>query len=107
MVIEIDLRVTPASVELAEPDDFGGFRVVARGLEQEHHDQLVTALRRIGRVADDGHVFVGVRRLYSLADDRTCDRGWLESFDQMVAYARARGWTDAAGAIRAHVQWTA
>lgn len=105
MVIEIDLRATPASVELARRDDFTAFKVMARGLETDI-DGLASALGRLGRVAEDGHVFVPVQTLHALAGQRGDERDWRDSLEGMLSYARARGWIDDAGAIRATVEWT-
>ena len=102
MVIDVDLRAAPAAVLLVEPEDFGAFKIMARGSAAK----LASAVGRFGRVTDDGHVLVDVAALRVLAGERGRDREWLASLDAMVEYARSRGWTDG-GAIRGHVQWNA
>jgi hypothetical protein len=106
MVIEIDLRVTPPAVALREPDDFGGFKIVGLGRKSDR-EQLAHELWRIGRVSEDGHVFIAADTLLTIAGDRAREREWLVLLDGMHAYARARGWTDSTGAIRGHVEWSA
>ncbi len=103
MVVAIDLRATPATVALVEPDDFRTFKVVARG---EDRERLGHAVQRVGRTTGDDHVFVAAEALRRLAGERAGASEWLASLDGMLEYARAHGWTDEAGAIRAHVQWT-
>ena len=104
MVIEIDLRTSPASIELAAPDDFAAFKVLARA----HHkdaDRLRSALAHIGRLGDSGHAFVPIDALECLAGERAQRSDWTASLERMRAYADTRGWTDRGGAIRAHVEW--
>jgi hypothetical protein len=103
MVIEVDLRAAPATVRLVEPEDFGAFKIAARGPATE----LGSAVERFGRLTGDGHVLVDVTALRALAGERGRDRDWLASLDAMVDHARTRGWTDGGGAIRGHVQWNA
>ena len=104
MVIEIDLRAEPWAVSLREPNDFGAFKIVGLGGEN-HHAQRAQALRRIGTVDEDGHVFIAVETLLELAGDRAREPRWLASLDGMRAYARAHQWTDPRGAIQGHVEW--
>jgi hypothetical protein len=104
MVIDVDLTVAPAAVRLLEPDDFRGFKVLARG-DATHRERLASAVGALGRLAPDGHVFVDAARLRSLAGRRGRRRDWLASLDGMLRYARAHGWTDDVGALRAHVEW--
>jgi hypothetical protein len=104
MVIEIDLRPEPPAVNLREPDDFGSFKVVARGGDKDRA-RRAQALRRIGHVAEDGNVFIGAETLLALAGERAHEPRWLASLDGMRAYARAHQWTDPTGAIQGHVEW--
>jgi hypothetical protein len=106
MVIDVDLRSAPAAVRLVEPDDFRAFKILARG-PASGGEPLDAAVGGFGRVSGDGHVFVDVEALRALAGEHGRDRGWLASLDAMLAYARARGWTDDNGALRGHVQWDA
>jgi hypothetical protein len=104
MVIQIDLRGEPPAVDLREPDDFGAFKIVGLGGENDHA-QRAQALRRIGTVREDGHVFISVETLLELAGERAHQPRWLASLDGMQAYARAHEWTDPTGAIQGHVEW--
>ncbi len=106
MVIDVDLRAAPAAVRLLAPDDFGAFKVVVRG-GASRPEYVGDAIEPVGRVSSDGHVFVEVTALKGLAGDRAEQQGWLASLSRMVEFAAAHGWTDGAGAIRAHVEWRA
>jgi hypothetical protein len=104
MVIEIDLRTNPASIELTAPDDFGAFKVLARA-DHRDADRLRSALAHIGRLADSGHAFVPISAVERLARERARRSDWTASLERMRAYAATHGWTDQDGAIRAHVEW--
>jgi hypothetical protein len=52
-------------------------------------------------------VVVDVTAIKALAGERATHPGWLASLDGMLEYAGAHGWLDDAGAIRAHVEWSA
>ncbi len=83
MIIEIDLRSVPPALALREPDDFSAFSVRALGQ----------------------HAFVDREILLALAGDRVGDAGWVAQLDAMLGYAESRGWVDAAGATRAHIEY--
>lgn len=106
MVIDINLRAAPATVRLVEPDDFEAFKVIARAPATEGK-HLESAVERFGRVTADGHVFVDATAVKALAGERATEPRWLASLDGMLEYAAAHGWIDDAGAIRAHVEWSA
>ncbi|HWI71348.1 MAG TPA: hypothetical protein VNT55_05305 [Baekduia sp.] len=82
MIIDVDLTVVPPAVSLTEADDFKAFKIVTRG----------------------EHGFVARETLVALAGERGSDPAWLERLDAMLAYAASKGWADAAGATRAHVE---
>jgi hypothetical protein len=103
MVIDVDLRAAPATVRLIAPDDFGAFKVVARG-PASGGERLAGAVGRFGRMSGDGHVFVDVAALRALAGERGRQRDWLASLDAMLEHARGHGWTDQTGAIRGHIE---
>lgn len=60
------------------------------------------ALVELGWSEDSGHAWISPDRLRSLAG--CAPPGWEEEFAAMVAFAGTRGWTDATGALRAHVE---
>jgi hypothetical protein len=106
MDIVADLNATPPSATLADPDDLGSFKVLARGREGDTAG-LAAALQGVGTLAGDGHAFVGVDAVRRLAGDRAQDPEWAAGFEKMLAYAGSKGWMDDAGtAIQAHVEWT-
>lgn len=85
-------------IALHEPDDFRAFSVLLadEGARAE--------LGRLGRVADDDHVFVDPEKLKALAGDRGRDPDWLRSLDAMLAFAAEHGWVADDGFVRAHVE---
>jgi hypothetical protein len=103
MIVSVDVTQAGFVVELQEPDDFHGFKVVAHGLRQ---DELADALRHVGRMADGDDAFIEISAVKRLAADRSQRPDWLASFNGMVEYAKTRGWTSPDGeAIRAHCEW--
>lgn len=53
---------------------------------------------------DDGHVWLDIDELRTLAEPQATTPGWRDDFSQMIAYARGKGWLDDSGrAVRAHV----
>jgi hypothetical protein len=61
------------------------------------------ALAELGRVGGPGHAWIAPERVRALAGD--VPPGWIDDFAATVAYAAARGWTDASGALRAHIEY--
>jgi len=56
-----------------------------------------------GFVEGEGHVWLSPSLIQALAGP-AADKDWLSGFDQMLAYARGKGWLDASGRIRAHIE---
>jgi hypothetical protein len=105
MFVEADLRSSPPSVALREPDDFRSLKVVVRGA-LDRHAALLEALAPVGELDDQEHAFLAVDGLKRLAGDRARDEQWLASFDAMVEYARDKGWVAEDGAsLQAHCEW--
>lgn len=54
---------------------------------------------------DDDHVWLDIAAVRAAGSAQVDDPGYLERFDGMIAYARSKGWVDAAGTrVRAHVE---
>lgn len=91
---------------LDAPDDFRRFEIQVNrvGIAVA---QIMAALRTLGEVADDGHVWVGEPALVKLAG-REGDEEWLGKLAAMKDKARPFGWVDDdRHAIRAHIKWPA
>jgi hypothetical protein len=102
MIITVD-TARAAAVELTEPDDFKGFKIVVR---REDTDQLEAALDGVATVEPGGEAaFVEIEALKGLAGDRASDPDWLSSLDGMVSYAQTKGWvSDDGSSLQAHVE---
>lgn len=86
---------------LDAPDDFRRFEIEVRAVG------IPPALRTLGEVTDDGHVWVGEAALTKLAV-REGDEEWLAKLAAMKDKARPFGWVDDdRHAIRAHIKWPA
>jgi hypothetical protein len=101
--ILLDMGGGPAT--LADPDDFTAFAAVATGPAEA--ERLAVAAAPVGRAVGDSHVFVAIAALRTMHGARPSDAAWAEALDGMLAYAASKGWTDEAGAVRAHVEWRA
>jgi len=102
MQISIMTKDGAAAVELLDADNFREFAVIAP--QDIDAGTLTDALGRVGRAEGDEHVFVDRAKLLELAGPSAHAAEWLESFEGMVAYADSKGWVDADGAIRAHIE---
>ena len=106
MDVVIDLTATPAGVGLAQAEDLGSFKVLAKAPEPDEQ-RLAQALEGVGRAAPDGHAYIDVDAVRRLAGERAGDPAWNADFEKMLAYAGSKGWMDDSGtAIQAHVEWT-
>jgi hypothetical protein len=87
-------------VTLEAPEDLRRFAIAApAGIDR------AASLSGIARMEGDDHAWVSpaaLRRLSPLAGDA----GWEAGFTAMLDYACSKGWTDADGAVRAHIEAT-
>ena len=60
------------------------------------------ALSRLTRADGPDHAWIAPQRIRELAGSTAKD--WNDGFAAMLAYASGKGWTDAAGAVRAHIE---
>jgi hypothetical protein len=104
MAVRIVVDLSNGSIELSQPDAFDRFSVDVVGEGSE--EALAAAVDRsgLGRLTADGtHVAVepaGLRRLAGAA----VTPAWEAGFEGMCAYAAGKGWVEADGAIRAHIE---
>ena len=104
MELRVDLDSSPAGVSLAEPDVFDRLAVIVAG--EGSRADLARATADVGALDDDGsHLFIARAALRALAGERAVSAAWMEGFDAMVGYAESKGWVDAEGRVRAHVEW--
>ena len=105
MVLDADLKSSPARLTLDEPDDFTSLKVRVHGARAET-DALTDALEPVGTLDEGGNALLAIAQLRRLAGDRARDEQWRASFDAMVEYARAKGWVTGDGArLQAHCEW--
>lgn len=91
-----DAAGQPAA-ELHDAQSFDGFCVEVPARWSQ--DPLEPLGRRAGR-----HLFVSAEMVRELAGPATADAAWCAKLKGMVAYAESRGWMDADGKIRAHIE---
>jgi hypothetical protein len=99
MIIDVDRAAT--SVTVVEPDVLDAFSA-----RSDTTDDAVVgeAMGPAGHAAGDAHVWVDAAWVRSQVGD-SAGPDWVERFDQMVAYAASKGWTDEAGThIKAHIE---
>jgi hypothetical protein len=104
VIIQVDTGASSPSVALGAPDDFATFKVVVQGPAPDA-ERLAAAIAHIGRMSGESHAFIDVEAVLALADARAQDQTWRALLEEMLDYARAHGWLDERGAIRAHVEW--
>jgi hypothetical protein len=86
------------AVTLEEADNFRGFSVgAAPGAP------LASALAGLARLEGETHAWVSPAALRRLAP-QAGQPDWEDGFGKMLAYAASKGWTDAEGAVRAHIE---
>lgn len=92
------VRLTPEdSPRLDEVEDFTGFKAVAPA-----GDDLRALARKCGLVdAGGAHLWVDPNWLLS---QRPNEDAWRESLAGMIGYAESKGWLDASGRVRAHIE---
>jgi hypothetical protein len=99
MIIEISGE---GQLVLRDADGFSGFSVrLTGGTFSTSRPEL---LGRVGVVDGPDHVWIEPATVRSLAGARAQDANWLARSAGMVGYAHSRGWVDASGRIRAHVE---
>jgi len=102
MKISISANNGAAAVELLDADNFREFSVVASA--DLDAATLADGAAQVGRAEGDDHVFVDRAKLVALAGASAESEEWQKSFEGMVGYADSKGWVDADGAIRAHIE---
>jgi hypothetical protein len=92
-------------VTLTDQGTFTEFAVRALVSDATTLEQALSSIGPVSRAAGaPTHVFVPTSWLLEQAGERAHDPLWRERFDGMVAYAAGKGWTDADGRVRAHVE---
>jgi flavin reductase (DIM6/NTAB) family NADH-FMN oxidoreductase RutF len=87
------------TISLMEPDVFQRLDILA---DPQSPQSLEQAISRIGRRADDSHVWLAPAVLRFLCTSAR-DTHWESSFQKMLAYAASRGWVHEDGHVRAHL----
>jgi hypothetical protein len=86
VILRLSTGEVPPTLELEEPQELNSLGVV---------------------VEITSHAWIARSELIRLAGDNAHDAEWLEKLDAMLGFAAKRGWTDAAGRVRAHVELAA
>ena len=105
LVVELDERaMNGGSLALEDPDDFRSFKVIAPESAVGSDSQVGRVLKSYGRLDDEASFYILPTVLIELAGERAEVPEWLQSLDDMIAFAQARGWVDDTGAIQAHIE---
>ena len=90
--------VEDGGVHMQAPSDFKAFKVVVK----EGEDPAAIAV--VGRLEDADTAWIQIEAVRRLAGNAV-DQAWEEGYDEMLAYARTKGWLhDARREIQAHVE---
>ena len=104
MIIDIDLTGGNPTVQLVEPEDCKRFHVGVRGGDLEALGAVLPA-QDVGRLLPSGDALIDIGAVRRLAAGRVPE-SWDRDFDNMVGYAKSKGWLDESGdAIQAHIEW--
>lgn len=88
---------------LMERDDFTTFHVSAAAGDDVAFIEKCLESISAGHSADGDHVFISIEWLLENAPAR--DYAWRKQFDDMVSFARSKGWLSSDGlAIQAHIK---
>ena len=102
MIITVDLSGPDGVVGLDDPSDCKRFHLSAHG--EKDGARLARALTQsgVGRIESDD-ALIEIDAIRRLAEGRVTP-AWAEDFDQMLGYAKSKGWLQG-DAIQAHVEW--
>ncbi len=99
MIIDVDRAA--ATVSILEPDVLDAFSVRSDTTDDA---AVATAMGTCAEGAGDAHVWVDATWVRSTVGDGA-GADWADRFDQMVAYAASKGWTNEAGThVKAHIE---
>ncbi len=82
----------PATSRCGNPPTSGGWLDVL--VDAQSEDQLTRSIARIGRRADEGHVWIAPAVLRFLSFHHAGEALWEAGFARMLAYAEKAGWVD-------------
>ena len=88
------------NVAMRDPTDFRRLDVL---VDAQSEDQLARSIARIGKRADEGHVWIAPAVLRFLSFHHAGEPLWEAGFAGMLAFAAKAGWVDEHGAVRAHI----
>lgn len=94
-------------VRVSSVDDLKHLHLAVGALTTEEADEALRAAG-IGRLADDDTAFLDVAGLRAAAESQASGTDWGQRYDEMVEYARGKGWVGDDGAsLQAHVETAA
>ncbi|GAA0234091.1 hypothetical protein [Cryptosporangium japonicum] len=86
-------------MSLDAPRDFTTLSLIVEGGPAAEE-----AAGRVGTWTDADHLVLPASTLVALAGPVADEAGWRDGFDQMIDYATRKGWVDASGGVRIHVE---
>jgi hypothetical protein len=100
MELRVDTAIATARLE--EPENTARLVVVVVG--ESAGGETEVALRAFGARQEADHAWIELDAIKAAAAGRVSD-GWLADFNEMVEFARSRGWLSEDGtAVRAHIE---
>lgn len=90
--------MTDGAVALAGADDFRRLAIAAAP-----GTPLAAAMKGLARLEGEAHAWVSPARLRRVAP-QAGQPLWEDGFGKVLAYAVGKGWIDAYGAVRAHIE---
>ena len=93
-------------VKIVEIDNFKQFHIESAGDSQSLAAQF--AKFNVGTVQDAHHAAISIHFICTQAGHLVQQTEWLTGFENMLAYAKNKGWlTEDGHAVLAHIEWAA
>lgn len=100
------IMVSSNQVEIIEIDNFKQFHIEASGDTNSLQAQFTQ--HKVGSVQDAHHAAIAIDFIRAQAGELAQQTEWQTGFNNMLAYAKTKGWlTEDGQAVLAHIEWAA
>lgn len=96
------MRVVLSAAGVVRLDEVADFKRLSLVIEPQPEAAARRLLSTIARPEGEDHAWLHPEVLRALAG--RCDAPWLDGLQAMADFARSRGWTNAEGALRVHIE---